>query len=45
VEKEVEKILRKKYAKSDKTHPDPDLVSLSACSAFTIYANSNIGKN
>jgi hypothetical protein len=37
--------LRKKYAKSDKTQPDQDCVSLSARNAFTVYANGKLGKS
>jgi hypothetical protein len=35
VEKKFKKLFKKKYAKSDKTQPDPDGVSLSARRAFT----------
>ena len=31
--------------KKDKTQPDPDCVSLSARSAFTVYANGKFGKS
>jgi hypothetical protein len=43
--KKVKKILRKNNAKSDKTHPDPDCVSLPTRSAFAEYANSKLGKS
>jgi hypothetical protein len=34
-----------KNAKSNKTQPDPDCVSLSAHSAYTIYSNGKLGES
>jgi hypothetical protein len=38
-------VTKKKKAKSDKTQPDPDCVSLSTCSAYTGYSNGKLGKS
>jgi hypothetical protein len=39
------KKIKEKNSKSDKTHPEPDWVSLSARSAFAVCANCKLGKN
>jgi hypothetical protein len=35
----------KKNAKSNKTQPDPDCISFSAHSAYTIYSNGKLGES
>jgi hypothetical protein len=38
-------LTNKKKAKSNKTQPDPDCISLSAHSAYTIYSNGKLGES